>query len=452
MFGFDSSKIKSIVNDNSRSAKVTKNAAGSLLIKGVSVIIQLILVPLCVDYLSPEIYGIWLTLSSVIVWLNFFDIGFTLGLKNRLTQALAEKNYEKAKSLVSTTYVMMLLIFIPLLIIFEILVPRIHWTHILNVSSSYELEIRNIMFVLVGCFCIQMIVSVITSVVAAFQKVALSSAFGVIANFLALVSIIILSKVSTPSLLNLACVFAAMPILVMVVASIILYKGSMNVVSPAFNKFNKKFVGDIFSLGIKFFILQFQVVILYQTTNILITNVSSPLDVTEYNIAYKYLSIAEMLFIIILGPLWPAFTDAFTKKDYEWMKRTYRLMSKIFLCVFAFMLILIAFSPAAYRILSNSKVAVSWMMTFAVGIYLILLCWCSFQTYILNGIGIVKIETICAVAGLLLQVPMAISLGRSFGAVGVILSLIIIHIVFAIIYTIQTRKILNQKVLGIWGK
>ena len=49
------------------------------------------------DYLSPEIYGIWLTVSSVIVWLNFFDVGFTLGLKNKLAEALADGDYVRGK-------------------------------------------------------------------------------------------------------------------------------------------------------------------------------------------------------------------------------------------------------------------------------------------------------------------------------------------------------------------
>ena len=88
------------------------------------------------DYLSPEIYGIWLTVSSVIVWLNFFDVGFTLGLKNKLAEALADGDYVRGKKLVSTTYGMMFAIFVPLTIILELLVPVVDWSGFLNVSSG----------------------------------------------------------------------------------------------------------------------------------------------------------------------------------------------------------------------------------------------------------------------------------------------------------------------------
>ena len=85
--------IRKLFKGSERTAKVKKNAIGSILIKGWSILISLILVPMTMDYLSPEIYGIWLTVSSVIVWLNFFDVGFTLGLKNKLAEALAEGDY-----------------------------------------------------------------------------------------------------------------------------------------------------------------------------------------------------------------------------------------------------------------------------------------------------------------------------------------------------------------------
>ena len=46
---------------SSRSAKVKKNILGSFGVKGASIIISLILVPLTIGYVSSELYGIWLT-------------------------------------------------------------------------------------------------------------------------------------------------------------------------------------------------------------------------------------------------------------------------------------------------------------------------------------------------------------------------------------------------------
>ena len=106
-----------------RSVAVKKNIVGSLFVKGCSIIISLLIVPLTLGYVSSDLYGIWLTLSSIIMWLNFFDIGFTLGLKNKLTEAIALGDMQRGKVLVSTTYFMMIAIFIPLCILLEMCIP-----------------------------------------------------------------------------------------------------------------------------------------------------------------------------------------------------------------------------------------------------------------------------------------------------------------------------------------
>ena len=69
------------------------------------------------------------------VWLGFFDIGFTLGLKNKLAEAIALQDWNRGKALVSTTYFMMVLIFVPLCIILELLIPHVNWAIFLNVNA-----------------------------------------------------------------------------------------------------------------------------------------------------------------------------------------------------------------------------------------------------------------------------------------------------------------------------
>lgn len=449
---FLQSLIHIFFSGSKRTKAVKTNIIGSLFVKGISILIQLLLVPMTLGYVNSEMYGIWLTLSSIIIWLNFFDIGFTLGLKNKLAEAIATQNWERGKSLVSTTYIMMLAIFVPLCFILEIVVPCINWAAFLNVSTQYNTEITRVMYALVAFFCCQMIVGVIPAVAAAYQKVALSSSFTVIGNCLSLAAIFLLTKYCPPSLLSLAFAISMMPIVVMIVASIILFTTKFRAVAPSIKAFKKEHIHSLFSLGFKFFLLQLQVVILYQSTNILISNVSSSLDVTSYNIAYKYLSIAEMIFIIVLGPLWPAFTDAYTKKDYTWMNNVYKKMILLFMGITLLMICLTIISPIVYHIWVGNKVSVSFSLTLAVGVYLLLLSWCSLQTYSLNGMGTIKLQTYVATAGLIIHIPLALYLGRTFGVLGVIYSLIIIHILYTIIYTLQLRKILTQRAKGIWLK
>ncbi len=325
-------KAKSLVRGNGRFGNVKKNIVASFAIKSISMLVSFALVPLTIGYVSSELYGVWLTLSSVLTWLSFLDIGFSKGLKNKLTEAIAHNDWEKGKSLVSTTYFMMILIFLPICLLLEIIIPYIDWCSLLNVSTQYSSEIIKAMYLLVAMACLQMVVNVITSVVAVFQKAALSNAFMPIGNLISLVVIFVLTKTCPPSLTALALTLAAMPILVTIIASVFLFTGQFSKVSPSFSLVKREHVKELFELGYKFFIINIQVIVLYQSTNILISNVSSPNEVTTYNIAYKLLSLAMMAYTIITVPLWPAYTDAFAREDYAWMKNMRKKMQKI-LCI-----------------------------------------------------------------------------------------------------------------------
>ena len=82
------SKIYSyFTKGNERSVIIKKNIAASLVLKCVSILISLQVVPLTIDYINPTKYGIWLTLSSIIAWLSYFDLGFAHGFRNRFAEA-----------------------------------------------------------------------------------------------------------------------------------------------------------------------------------------------------------------------------------------------------------------------------------------------------------------------------------------------------------------------------
>lgn len=433
-----------------RSVTIKQNVLGSLIIKGVSILVSFLLVPLTIGYVSKELYGVWLTISSVMTWISFMDLGFAQGLKNKLAEAIAQNDWERGRSLVSTTYFMLVLIFVPLCLILEFLVPYVDWCKLLNVSQVYSNDIIKALYALTAFTCIQFIANAITSVVAAFQEVALSNTFSVIGNILALIAVFILTRTCPPSLTVLSIVMAAAPVLVLVLATIILFSGRYRSISPKISSISRYQIKDIFNLGYKFFISNIQVIIVYNATNVLISYVSSPVEVTSYNLAYRYLNVAMMLFGIIMGPLWPAYTDAYTKNDFEWMIKTRKTMNRVLLLSIIGCILLVIVSKPFYDIWIGTNAEVPLSMTIFVALYVIVFCWNQLNVTLLAGMGKMKLETISAVIGMLAHIPFALLLGQFLGAYGVVLSMIIINLIYAIIYNIQVEKILNKTAKGIW--
>lgn len=445
-------KIRLFFRGEKRTVIVKKNIVGSFIFKGVSILVHLLLVPVTIGYVNAELYGVWLTVASVMTWIHFLDLGFTLGLKNKLTEAIAHDDFEKGKSLVSTTYLLLLVIFIPACIILELLIPLVNWTELLNINSIYRDEVNNVIHVVIAIVCIQMIVNVIVSVLAAFQKVALSNSFMVIGHLLALIIILIIREICPPSLIALALTIGAMPTLVTIIASFICFTGKMKKVAPSWKYIDIKHIRELFTLGYKFFIINMQLLVVYYTTNILISHVSTPIEVTRYNIAHQLLSVAMMIYTIIASPLWPAYTDAYTKGDYNWMIRTRNKLKKIFSLSVLGCAVLVALSQPIYHIWIGDKVFIPFTMTLLVAMYVLAYCWMNLNGTLILGMGKIQLQTYMCIIGMMIHIPLSLFLSNYCGAYGVVISLFLINFVYAMVMNVQVGKLLNRRAYGIWGK
>lgn len=444
--------INRITTGNERSVKVKKNFIASLGIKGVSIAVTFFLVPITLGYVSEELYGIWLILSSLLMMIHYFDVGFTLGLKNKLTEAIAAKDFERGKQLVSTTYAMMILIFIPLGIILEIATPFLPWAHWFNAPEKFNTEITSALQVMFVCVCLQMIANTLVSVLSAYQRTAIASLFPVLGNVVSLVIIILLTKFTEPSLTKLAFAISTMPVLVLVIASLWLYRTTYKDISPSIKNVRFSLIKEIFGLGAKFFIIQIQMIVVSQAANIFISNFSSPIEVANYNVAHRYLNVAVMVFTILLTPIWPAFTDAYANKDFVWLRNIYEKLKKILLFTFGIIILLVIASPFIYKLWIGNKMHIPLIMTSAVALYVMALSWNTFQTILINGFGTVKLQTYITLAGLVIYIPLALLLGKLLGAIGVILSMATIYLLYAPVFAIQLKKLINDKASGLWAQ
>ena len=117
-------KLKAIQKDDKRSSTIYKNIIASFAIKGWSVLVQLMLVPLTLACLGVYENGVWLTISSVLLWIDNLDVGLGNGLRNKLAIYIAENNIPKAREMVSSTMAMLTVIIVPIaffLVVLELL-------------------------------------------------------------------------------------------------------------------------------------------------------------------------------------------------------------------------------------------------------------------------------------------------------------------------------------------
>lgn len=438
--------------NNRRSNQVKINALLGFLIKGVSILVSLMLVPMTIDYVSSELYGVWLTISTIVHWISFFDVGFGNGLRNKLAEALSLNNYKEGKILVSSTYCALGSIFITVGTILFIVTGYINWSSVLNVDPIYNTTLISVVRIVLCSFCFQIFLKVIQNVAQAHQMNALSSAIDTIGNIVVLCAIFILTKTTFPDLKWLAFAFSLSPVAVLIIFSIALYSTRFKEVSPSTKYIKRDYISTVFTLGSKFFVIQIAAIVLYQTINVIISNVCGPSSVTIYNIAYKYLSVSFMAYHIIMAPIWSAFTDAYAQNDWKWMQNVYKKLLTILGLSVILIICMIVVSPFVYRIWLKDSVDIPFVITMLIGLYMVVLNFSGLHSQILNGIGIIKLELYEAVAQALAYIPIAYVMAQYFGLEGCIISLIIVTLLPTIIQVIQVRKIFNHTAHGLWNR
>jgi len=412
------------------------------------------MVPLTLGYLNQTKYGIWLTLTSIIAWLNFFDIGLGNGLRNKLGEALAQKNYPLAKGYVSTTYAFMVIIVLILFIAFLSLNVLIDWNKVLNVSSLIDEDIGNLALIVFFFFCFRFVFGLLLVVLNADQKLSISGLIDFLTNLLSVILVYAVSKTVTNSLFTLGLFLSIAPVIVLVAASFWLYNKKYKQIRPSFKHVNFKLTGGLTSLSFQFFILQIVVLLIFFSNNIIIAQLLSPLKVSEYNIVYKYFNVITTISILILNPFWSAATNAYFNEDFEWLRKSSRKIVKVWILITFVSVLMIFLSQYVYSWWLQDQIQISFTTSLLMGIYVIVLSWSNSFIYLINGIGKIQLQLyIFTIMGILV-VPMSYFFIKKLhmGIEGSILSTLICLIPAAILIPIQFRAIINGNARGVFNK
>lgn len=427
----------------SRSSQIKKNILGSLMTKGISMITSLLYVPITLNYLNETRYGIWMTLTSIVAWIAVFDVGLANGLRNKLTEAIALNKSDLAQKLVSTTYALLFGIVLIILVLFSIVNPWVSWSDFLNAPKVYDNELSILAWITVFFSGFRFVLSVITTILSADQRPALGSSLDVISSVFSLIGIVILTQTNNGTLLLFGFISMAVPVIIFSIASVFFFQGKYASMKPRWRHIDFSCAKGLFSLGIQFFIIQISGLVIFQTSNILISRFFSPEEVTPFNVIFKYYWAASMIWGVILTPLWSAYTQALAQEDYNWIRKTMSKFQTYFFLIAVLFVVMFFCSNSIIDLWTGGKVHVNLHLNIYLAIYTLLTIWNTLYAVLLNGIGVVKIQMNTAIVGSLIHLPMSyifIKFG-GMGSDGVVLSMIISTFLFAIIGPLKVQSI-----------
>ena len=440
-------------SSSERSNKAGKNILISFIARGISILCSLMIVPLTIEFLNPTQYGIWLTISSVVAWIAFFDLGFANGFRNRFAEAKAQDNIPLARTYVSTTYFAMGIIMALLLIFVLLLNTQLDWTTILKTDVTYFEELRKVFNILAIFFCMNMIVGIFSTLTTANQNPGFSSIINAAGQVVSLLVIYLLIRTKPGNLYNLALYYSGIPCIVSLIISVISFcVKPYKEFAPSVKYIKLKYIKDLMSLGIKFFVICVSVLVVFQISNLILMRECGAESVTQYNIAYKYFNVLYSVAIIIITPIWSAFTDAYKKNDIKWIKDILKKYNLLILLVSVAAVILLIISPLVYKIWIKDNVQIPFILSSAMALYIIVLVIGNTYMYMINGIGTISMQLIIYLCFALISWPAITFCTRHLGVYGALIFPTIVYTLQAIFARIQLQKIINGSAKGLWAK
>ena len=191
---------------NKRSILLVKNVLASFFLKGWSALVSLIMIPLTLQCLGAYKNGVWLTVSSLLIWIDQMDIGLGNGLRNKLAAYMAHNEQEKARQAVSSTMAMLICIVIPLAAVLLALVWNGDVYSFLNVSVDTIPELRTALSAAVIIVCFTFVFKFVGNVYMGMQLPAVSNLLITVGQTLALAATFILFVVGKATFLNIVVV------------------------------------------------------------------------------------------------------------------------------------------------------------------------------------------------------------------------------------------------------
>lgn len=441
------------ITSQSRSSRLKKNIIASFCIKGWSAFIIFLMVPITLKCLGEYNNGVWLTISSIMLWIDNMDIGLGNGLRNKLAVYLAHEETERARSLISSTFALLSYIIVPTMLLLTGLIIVNDNYQLLNIDPSKVGDLNQVLIATVILVCTTFIFKLIGNFYMGLQLPAVSNLLIALGQTLALIGTFIVYKSGSHSLLHIAIVNSAAPLLVYLLAFPYTFWYKYPQLRPVVSLINLNEAKAVISMSIQFFIMQLSSLILFTTSNILISKLFNPAMVTPYQITYRYFSIMLVLFTVICMPFWNATTDAYERGDMQWIKNATHKLRLMTIGIIICMAVMVILSDYVYAVWIGQDITIDLSMSIVMATYIFILIYSMRYSYFINGIGKLRLQLIFTSLAAILFIPLAYLVVKWTNSI--IWFMVIMCIVNApglIVNRIQFNKLINGTAKGIWNK
>jgi O-antigen/teichoic acid export membrane protein len=352
-----------------RYRRAALTGAASIIQRGLTIIISLVSVPLTIHYLGPEQYGVWLTISSILVWLALTDFGLAgSALINVVSEAHGRNDKRTAQQYVSSAVWSLVVIAFVLGLITFVCFRYISWTAVFHSTTIPPHELATAAALTLIFFIVSLPLSIQYSVYSAYQDGALSNVCGIIMNVSSLIALVLVTR-SSGGLVDLICAVSGTRLIIGFGNTLYIFKRYPWLV-PAPSAVRWSCIHKLLSLGSNYLVTQLGAFGIGQSQPFIITQILGPAAVVPFVVSYRLITLPMEVVYLSIAPFVPAFGEAKARDDWHWIRTAYRKVTVISILVgIPILLLLAAVAQPVIRLWAGPAAVPSWLLILGLVLY-----------------------------------------------------------------------------------
>lgn len=402
-----------------RQRQILLATLAGILARAASILTVLITTPLTYEYLGEERFGLWTTITSIVAFLSFADLGIGNGLMSSIATAKGANDRDKIKSLVSSGYALLTIVAGLLLLLLWAVYPLISWTLIFNVQTEPAVsEAGPATAVFLVLFAINVPVMMIQRVQLGLQDAHIYSLWQIISGILSIgaIYLAIIQKCGLPVLI---LALSGPPLIANICNTIVSFWKKYADIRPSPSRASVRLANQMLALGGIFLFLQFAGTFNNLIDKFIIAQILGSEAVAPFAVVERLFNLIITLIAVVLIPLWPALSEALERGDFNWIDKTFRhtmLICVAFTVPVAVAMIFVAPTILDFWIPSAPTPEALLLSGFA--IWKIVESMTSIVITYMNGLKILKFQLVLMTLAVVLITPLKIILIREAGVAG----------------------------------
>ena len=304
---------------------MARGAASSLSSKALAMLIQLVSVPLTISYLGVERYGAWVTIGTVLTWMGLTDFGLGTGLGNAVTADAHRDRPDLVRTHLSNFVVLVGGIELFIALILAATWRFIPWGPMLGaVRPDIAAELRTGLGIAIALILVRIPLSMSGKVYMAYQEGHLANRWAAAGNILGLAGLLIVTHTrgGLPLLVLSAYGIGA---LVDAASLLWLFTRHRPDIRPTPRAVDPALFGAVTKVGGQFFLILIMALVTFQSDTLVTAHYRGVGAVPGYSVPYQLFNYAVLPQTLVFPYLWSAFTEAITRGDIAWVRRTFHL-------------------------------------------------------------------------------------------------------------------------------